>query len=73
MTKIKQLSFANYEDEERRKSWDELLDHSKVFLRGIHPDSPPEPPEVSPYLKLVRALKADQKERFAPAKRLGER
>ena len=69
---MKQLSFAEHVDEERHKSWEELLDHSKVFLRGIHPDSPPEPPEPSPYLKLIRALKQDQKNRFAPARKLGE-
>lgn len=69
---MKQLSFVDYAKEERRKSWEELLDHSKVFLRGIHPDSPEPPKEISPYLKLVRALKQDQKERFAPARKLGE-
>ncbi len=70
---MKQLSFVDYAKEERRKSWEELLPHSQVFLQGIHPDSPEPPKEISPYLKLVRALKQDQKERFAPAKRLGER
>jgi len=59
-------------EEERKKSWDELLPHSKIFLRGIHPDSPVAPPEPSPMLKLMRALKKEQKERFAPAKKLGE-
>ncbi len=69
---MKQLSFADHAEEERRKSWEELLPHSKVFLQGIHPNSPPPPKEPSPYLKLVRALKQDQRERFAPAKKLGE-
>jgi hypothetical protein len=68
----KQLSFADHDDEERRKSWEELLPHSRTFLQGVHPDSPPPPKPTSPYLKLLRALKQDQKDRFAPAKKLGE-
>lgn len=68
----KQLSFADFGKEERRKSWEELLPHSRVFLKGIHPDSPSPPKPTSPYLKLLRGLKRDQQERFAPAKKLGE-
>jgi len=58
--------------EERKITWDELLPHSKVFLRGIHPNSPPPPEAPNPILKLLSALKQDQKERFSAAKKLGE-
>lgn len=58
--------------EKRKKTWEELAPHSRVFLRGIHPDSPSPPPEKSPYLKLLAALKKDQKDRFSPASKLGE-
>lgn len=70
---MKQLSFEDFEDEERRKTWDELAEHSKVFLMGIHPDSPPLPEKPNPILRLVRLLKQDQRERFAPARKLGDR
>jgi len=59
--------------EEQRKEWEELLPHSKVFLRGIHPGSPPPPPQQSPILKLLAALKREQQERFKPAPKLGEK
>jgi len=69
---MKQLSFADNEEDKRRKSWEELLPHSQVFLRGIHPNSPPPPKEENSILKMLRLLKEEQRERFAPAKRLGE-
>jgi len=69
---VEQLSFVDLEEEMRRKSWEELLPHSQRFLMGIHPDSPPPPKPESPYLRLLRALKQDQKDRFAPARKLGE-
>ena len=59
-------------EEERKKTWEELLPHSRAFLRGIHPDSPPPPEKPNPVLRLLAALKQDQKERFSPAKKLGE-
>jgi len=72
---MKQLSFKDLDDDKR--SWNELSDQGKWFLGphgtkpGIHPGAPPPKRPESPYLKLLRAWKQDQKKRFAPAKKLG--
>lgn len=73
----KQLTLLEWEIETKNLdplelSWEELTDTGRWFLKGVHPESPEEP-KPDPYLKLLRRWKDEQRDRFSPASKLGEK